>query len=329
MQARQIILRMPIFLAALSAACDTLAQTMFSEPGPMFFTPVDADCSTPKPVFIEPIPADCSSSRPFYVQPPQGVVIPNAPPNVVPLVPLPQGGAPRVPHVPGPTFAPPGMTLPNPSAVDAGGAAPVAGPFSNIAPGGSISPMLGLPGGPDLTPGPNPILVPVTNDEAAWEEIVNVVSDYFPVWTEQQARRSGPVWTEGVIETGFRTGPSIFEPFSKSSVGAFNRWESTFQTIRRNAVVRVIPDGTGYQVEVIVQKELEDLARPEHATAGIAAFPSNGSLPSQRIREVNRLQSSPHWIPLGRDPALEKQMLADIQARFTGQSNSSRPTFWW
>jgi hypothetical protein len=173
------------------------------------------------------------------------------------------------------------------------------------------------------------IQVPVANDEAAWEQIVDVVTDYFPVAREQQARRSGPVWTEGRIETRYVSGATIFEPFSKNSVGAFNRWESTFQTIRRIAVVRVIPDAVGFQVEVIVEKELEDLPRPEQATAGIATFRTTDSLPSRRTEQVSRLRSSPHWIPQGRDPALEARMAADIQSRFTAPPDSSWPTFWW
>jgi hypothetical protein len=153
----------------------------------------------------------------------------------------------------------------------------------------------------------NPLYVPVANDELAWEQIADVVSDYFQIASERRARRAGGVWTEGLIETAPQGGATMLEPQRGDSVGEFNRWESTFQTIRRRAAVRVTPDGGGYLVSVEVQKELENLPRPELATAGAATLRFDQSLPNRE---------SALWIALGRDPALEQQMLADIQARF-------------
>ena len=49
----------------------------------------------------------------------------------------------------------------------------------------------------------------------------------------------------------------MVEPHRRDSVGRYNRWESTFQTIRRRATVRVIPDASGYVVDVTVEKDLE------------------------------------------------------------------------
>jgi hypothetical protein len=166
--------------------------------------------------------------------------------------------------------------------------------------------------------GPNPIAVPVTNEEVAWDQIADVVSDYFTIAREQRARREGELITEGRIDTAPLTGATWLEPYRKDSVGSFNRWESTFQTIRRRAIVRVIPDPAGYLVEVIVEKELEDLPNPEKATAGAAVFRGDDALPSQRLEDVNRVRSSPQWLLLGRDPLLEQRMLGDIQARLGG-----------
>jgi hypothetical protein len=135
------------------------------------------------------------------------------------------------------------------------------------------------------------------------------------------------VWTEGRIETAPQDGATWLEPHRGDSVGAFNRWESTFQTIRRRAVIRVIPDANGYLVEAIVEKELEDVRNPEKATAGAATFRNDDSLPSRRLEEVNRLRSSPRWIQLGRDPALEQRLLAEIHARLTGVTSSQASVF--
>ena len=87
----------------------------------------------------------------------------------------------------------------------------------------------------------NPISVPVVDDDLAWDQIADVVSDYFPIAREQRARRGGEVWTEGRIETVPQDGATWLEPHRKDSVGSFNRWESTFQSIRRRATVRVFP----------------------------------------------------------------------------------------
>jgi len=172
------------------------------------------------------------------------------------------------------------------------------------------------------------MLVPVVDEELVWDQIVDVVSDYFKLTREQRARRSGEVMMEGFIEAAPQEGATWLEPHRRDSVGKFNRWESTFQTIRRRAVVRVIPDPGGYLVEVIVEKELEHLPNPEKATAGAATFRNDNSLPSQRLEQASRTRSSPRWIQLGRDPPLEQRMLAEIHARLSGITTQANPSPW-
>jgi hypothetical protein len=232
-------------------------------------------------------------------------------------------GAPEQLPVPGQPGVPGSLGPPAPPA-EAGS------PLSNIAPGGKISPQFGLPVAPEEMPGgAPPIFVPAANDEYAWEQIADVVSDYFTIAREQQVRRSGEAWSEGKIETRYQGGATWLEPFRKDSVGAFNRWESTFQTIRRRATIRVMPDPNGYVVEAIVEKELEDLPHPERSTSGVAAFPNDFSLPSARSGEVSRTLASPRWIQLGRDKPLEAKMLADIHARLNGVTTASTESSWW
>jgi len=201
-------------------------------------------------------------------------------------------------------------------------------PLSGIAPDGMVSPQFGLPAGPDALPGiPNPLLISVTDDELAWDQVADMVSDYFPIASEQRARRSEGQWVEGRIETAPQGGATILEPHRHDSVGRFNRWESTFQTIRRRAIVRVIPEAAGYQIEIAVHKELEDLPRPERATAGAASLRHDGSLPTNRVEPVSRILESARWLPLGRDLALEQRMLADLQARLGGATTVQPPIF--
>jgi hypothetical protein len=42
------------------------------------------------------------------------------------------------------------------------------------------------------------------------------------------------------------------------------------------------------------------------------------TLPSDRLEEPAHVHSSPRWLSLGRDPALEQRMLAEIHARLNG-----------
>ena len=257
---------------------------------------------------------------PPYLEPSPTLVQPA--PQALPIFPSPTTAVPLPSQTPGSIFGPPAVpAAPQPAVV------PVS-PLANIAPGGSISPQFGLPPGPEITAGPpNPISVPVADEELAWDQIADVVSNYFRIAREQRARRSGEVAMEGFIEAVPQTGATWLEPHRGDSVGNFNRWESTFQTIRRRALVRVIPDATGYLVEVIVEKELEDLPKPEHATAGAAAFRNDTSLPSRRLEQVGHIGSSPRWIQLGRDPPLEQRMLAEIHARLTGITTAPGSAF--
>jgi hypothetical protein len=89
-----------------------------------------------------------------------------------------------------------------------------------------------------------------------------------------------------------------------------------------------VPDANGFVVEVIVEKELEDLPHPERSTSGVAAFPNDFSLPSARSGDVSRTLSSPRWIQLGRDKPLEAKMLTDIHARLNGVTTASTGSIW-
>jgi len=282
------------------------------------------------PVLMTPstAPVVIFETAPVFVQPQP--VIPIVPGPAFAQVPPPVGVQPQpvIPIVPGPALVqvpPPVAVLPQP-------AAPMAIPEQVPAPpeipipssqlpgvlgGANISSDLGLPSGPsNIVKLPNPLYVPVGNDEVAWEQITGVVSEYFRVTQERRARRSPEVLIDGTITTAPLVGATIFEPQRKDSVGAFNRWQSTFQTIRRFAIIDVRPDPTGYLVSIQVEKQLEDLLRPQESTAGQAILQYDNTIPLRDEFEVSRTRESGLWIPLGRDIPLEQQMLAEIQARF-------------
>ena len=185
------------------------------------------------------------------------------------------------------------------------------------APGGALPPA--QPGAAAGLNCSNPRYVPVTNQDWAWEQIVDVVDDYFRIDREHRVHQVGNVMTEGHIDTLWQVGATWLEPHRPDSAGRENRWESTFQTIRRRAVIRVIPEQGGYLVDVAVFKELEDLPRPENSTAGAATLRHDTSLRSRLNEEVSRTHFSPFWIPIGRDCEVEQQMLTEIHAAVVGK----------
>ena len=160
----------------------------------------------------------------------------------------------------------------------------------------------------------NPMLVPVMEREFVWNQVVDTVDNYFQIEREERVRQLGGILTEGRIDTFPTVGSTVLEPWRRDSTFGFERWHSTFQSIRRRAIVRVIPTEAAFLVEVVVLKELEDLSNPEFSPIGGATLRHDGT--------VVRTKASPRtdpvtlgWIPLGRDISLEQQILAEIQSR--------------
>ena len=205
----------------------------------------------------------------------------------------------------------------------------VVDPFlaASNAPIGPVDPLaLGAPSETYGDGGPSRINIPAGDRDWTWEQIVDVFDDYFTIQRERQVQVAGEVIAEGRIEGRPKIGATVLEPHKLDSVGRYNRWESTFQTIRRRAAVRVIPDAAGYIVDVNVEKDLEDLARPENATSGASSFRNDDSLTSDRDEFVSKTRLATNWILLGRDVPLERQILADIQQRLAVAPTGSPAT---
>jgi hypothetical protein len=178
----------------------------------------------------------------------------------------------------------------------------------------------------------------VADHDAAWDGIVDVVDDYFKIEREDRVHVVGEYLNEGQIETFYQTGATLFEPWRGDSANAYERLESTLQSIRRKAFVRVMPDASGYLVEVNVLKELEDVERPMYATTGAAVFRYDNSVDrntepqpalarqvGDQARPVANAPDTKGWIDLGRDPALEQELLLKIQDRLTHGPLIARP----
>jgi hypothetical protein len=154
----------------------------------------------------------------------------------------------------------------------------------------------------------NPVFVRAGDDqEVAWEKVVDTVHDF--LFDIDRENKLG-----GIIETKYKTGSNILEPWHPDSVGLADRWESTFQSIRRKVFIRFTAVRGGYLIGVEAVKELEDVPRAQTSVGG-ATFLDNNALQ----RDLNPVvgQDTPSgWINRGRDAALEQAMLRSINRRF-------------
>ncbi len=162
---------------------------------------------------------------------------------------------------------------------------------------------------------PNPMVIPVSDVDFAWLQLVDMVDDYFEIASEQQVREIGGVLMDGRIATRPLTGATCIEPLRRDAVGVYERLHGTFQSVRRTAHMRVMPVANGFQIQLEVLKELEDVSQPEYSTVTSSVRRHDGSLVA--IQDVDR-ELGPGtlgWISLGRDEALEQEMLRNLHAR--------------
>lgn len=161
----------------------------------------------------------------------------------------------------------------------------------------------------------NPAFVPYANHEQLWDNVVDVVNDYFAIKQEEPVRLVGNVLTEGRLETFPTLGATIFEPWRRDSANDYERMESTLQSIRRRALVRVIPADRGYWLDVAVYKELENVRSPTGSATGSATFHFDTTL-TRVVGPIDEQETNEDWISRGRDTALEQQILEQLLARF-------------
>ncbi|MBN1591423.1 MAG: hypothetical protein JW888_18060 [Pirellulales bacterium] len=144
--------------------------------------------------------------------------------------------------------------------------------------------------------------------EQLWEHVVDVVDDYFDIAHEIPVSQIDDV---GRLDTIPLVGATLLEPWRHDSANFDERLMSTLQTIRRQAVVHVSRVEQGYLVEVIVYKQLEEVARPMHASAGTAMLNYDDSL-TRVVNPITEVPIDEGWIPLGRDTVLEQRILSQL-----------------
>lgn len=158
--------------------------------------------------------------------------------------------------------------------------------------------------------GQNPVFVRANNPDFVWDRTVDVVHDYFEIARENRSVGAQP----GVIETDYKVGASLLEPWHQDSQGLESRLESSLQSIRRRAIVNVTPAEGGYLISVEVVKELEDVPGATNAASSATFQQTN---PLRRDLDLVVGQSAPRgWILLGRDELLEGEILGRLQGAF-------------
>jgi hypothetical protein len=157
----------------------------------------------------------------------------------------------------------------------------------------------------------NPVLVSpgVPTAEAyheVFEKTVDILDDYFDLLP--------PDPYDGRIVSKPRIAPGFEQFWKAGNPDARGRLLATFQTIRQTATAEIrAGERGGYLVYVVVERELEDLARPTQARIGNAIFQDAPTVDRQ-LEVVGGDASADHaWFKVGRDYALEQQILERIR----------------
>jgi hypothetical protein len=174
---------------------------------------------------------------------------------------------------------------------------------------------------------PNPTFVANTDPEYVWDTVVDVIGDEFRIEHEEPIRVLDGVITEGRLDTysyssanpsaNAQPSATLLEPWRRDSASAYDRLESTLQSMQRKVSVRVTPGNGGFWIEVVAFKELENLAQPAYASAGAATFHYDTSL-TRITNPVGEQPETAGWIPQGRDANLEQYFIYHLQSRFAG-----------
>ena len=156
---------------------------------------------------------------------------------------------------------------------------------------------------------PQPLYVTSADSEFVWERIVDVLHDY-PFEIERENKLNG------IIETKYRIGSTLLEPWFRDSYGLRNRLESGIQTVRRKVFVTMTPVEGGYIVTVRADKELENFPIAAANTTGGATFQENQPL-QRDLNAVLGPETAQEWVRRGRDTVLEQDLTSRLQAVFS------------
>ncbi|MBA4188976.1 MAG: hypothetical protein C0467_13345 [Planctomycetaceae bacterium] len=157
----------------------------------------------------------------------------------------------------------------------------------------------------------NPVLVsPGVPTASAYHEVfekaVSVLDEYFELLP--------PNPYDGRIVSKPRIAPGFEQFWKRGNPEPRGRLLATFQTIRQTATAEIrAGERGGYLVYVVVYKELEDLPKPAQARGASAVFQDTPSVDRQFDVVSPDASTTPGWYRVGRDYALEQQILRRIR----------------
>ncbi len=139
-----------------------------------------------------------------------------------------------------------------------------------------------------------------------FEKVVDILSDYFELLP--------PNPYDGRIVTQPRIAPGYEQFWKRGNPDPRGRLLATFQTVRQRAVAEIrAGERGGYWVLVIVERQLEDLPRPTQARIGNPIFQESATVERQLEVVTPELSEDRSWFTIGRDYALEQQILRRIR----------------
>jgi hypothetical protein len=158
----------------------------------------------------------------------------------------------------------------------------------------------------------NPVLVsPGQPSPASYQEVfektVDVLDDYFELLP--------PNPYDGRIVSRPRIAPGYEQFWKPGNPDARGRLLATFQTVRQTATAEIrAGDRGGYLVYVVVERELEDLARPAGNRGGAGAVFLDVPSVDRQFEVVGpQAPNSQGWYRVGRDYGLEQMILRRIR----------------
>ncbi|MBM3981222.1 MAG: hypothetical protein FJ304_13215 [Planctomycetes bacterium] len=157
----------------------------------------------------------------------------------------------------------------------------------------------------------NPVLVSPgqptgTSYREVFEKVVDVLDDYFELQT--------PNPYDGRVVTKPRIAPGYEQPFKPGNPDPRQRLLATFQSVRQIATVEIKSgERGGYLVYVVVDKELEDVPRPDRATMGNAVFQEKPTVARETEVVSPDAAADRAWFKIGRDFAFEQEILRRIR----------------
>jgi len=179
---------------------------------------------------------------------------------------------------------------------------------------------------PPKPEGPTQTLMRIPDRDSFIDDVLTLLRelDFPPDEVDRQA-----AW----IVTRPSTSGQWFEIWRRDVHGGYQVLESSLHTVRRRVRVDVQPSGSGeqsadeqtYRLRVTVHKERFSSPERQVTTASGALSIYSERLPTKEGLRKGRMRGD-HWVPLGRDPLLERYLLRRFVNLLPPPGQVSEPT---